>query len=144
MSKYHVGDAVRVREDLEDGKLYGNEVFIGDDMMACRGRVAMIEEIVCDGEYYIDIDEERYVWTEEMFDEKFNAPAVEVLPLITSKQVLDSFSSAITKNKEVDKLTLINQLTDTLINNLDTDTKDMILRYMLLDFFERFIENGNE
>ena len=143
MSKYHVGDAVRVREDLEDGKLYGNEVFIGDDMMACRGRVAMIEEIVCDGEYYIDIDEERYVWTEEMFDEKFKAPAVEVLPFITSKQVLDSFSSTITKNKEVDKLTLINQLTDTLINNLNTDTKDMVLRYMLLDFFERFIENGN-
>lgn len=143
MSKYHVGDAVRVRGDLEDGKLYGNEVFIGDDMMACRGRVAMIEDIVCDGEYYIDIDQEHYVWSEEMFDEKFKAPAVEVLPFITSKQVLDSFSSTITKNKEVDKLTLINQLTDTLINNLDIDTKDMILRYMLLDFFERFIENGN-
>ena len=142
MSKYHVGDAVRVRRDLVDGQLYGNEVFVGDDMMACRGRVAMIEEIVCDGEYYIDIDEERYVWTEEMFDESFKAPAVEV-PFITSKQMLDSFSSAITKNKEVDKLTLINQLTDTLIDNLDTNTKDMILRYMLLDFFERFIENGN-
>ena len=143
MGKYHVGDAVRVRGDLEDGQLYGNEVFIGDDMMACRGRVAMIEEIVCDGEYYIDIDQERYVWTEEMFDEKFKAPAVEVLPLITSKQILDNFSSAITKNNEVDKLALINQLTDTLIDNLDTNTKDMILRYMLLDFFERFIENGN-
>ena len=143
MSKYHVGDAVRVRRDLVDGQLYGNEVFVGDDMMACRGRVAMIKEIVCDGEYYIDIDQEHYVWSEEMFDENFKAPAVEV-PIITSQQVLDSLSSAITKNKEVDKLTLINQLTDTLINNLDTDTKDMILRYMLLDFFERFIENGNE
>ncbi len=142
MSKYHVGDAVKVREDLEDGKLYGNEVFIGDDMMACRGRIAMIEEIVCDGEYYIDIDQERYVWTEEMFDERIHAPAVEV-PIVTSQQVLDSLSSAIAKNKAVDKLTLINQLTDTLIDNLDTATKDMILRYMLLDFFERFIENGN-
>jgi hypothetical protein len=143
MSKYHVGDAVRVREDLVDGKLYGNEVFIGDDMMACRGRIAMIKEIVCDGEYYIDIDQEHYVWTEEMFDENFNAPAIEVLPFITSKQVLDSFSNTIKKNNEIDKLTLINQLTDTLINNLDTNTKDMILRYMLLDFFERFVENGN-
>ena len=141
--KYKIGDAVRVREDLEDGKLYGNEVFIGDDMMTCRGRVAMIEEIVCDGEYYINIDQERYVWSEEMFDEHFNTHAVEVLPLITSKQILDNFSSAITKNNEIDKLTLISQLTDTLINNLDTDTKDMVLRYMLLDFFERFIENGN-
>ena len=143
MSKYHVGDAVRVRRDLVDGQLYGNEVFVGDDMMACRGRVAMVKEIVCDGEYYIDIDQEHYVWSEEMFDENFKAPAVEV-PFITSKQeVLDILSSTIIKNKEVDKLTLINQLTDTLINNLDTDTKDMILRYMLLDFFERFIENGN-
>lgn len=139
--KYKIGDAVRVREDLEDGKLYGNEVFIGDDMMTCRGRVAMIEEIVCDGEYYINIDQERYVWSEEMFDEKFHAPVQ--VPIITSQQVLDSFSSAITKNNEIDKLTLISQLTDTLINNLDTDTKDMVLRYMLLDFFERFIENGN-
>lgn len=142
MSKYHVGDAVKIREDLEDGQLYGNEVFIGDDMMACRGRVAMIEEIICDGEYYIDIDQEHYVWSDAMFDENFDAPAVEV-PIITSKQVLDSLSNAITKNKEVDKLTLINQLTDTLINNLNTDTKDIVLRYMLLDFFERFIENGN-
>ena len=138
--KYKVGDVVRIRWDLEDGKLYGNEVFVGDDMMACRGRITTIEEIVCDGEYYIDIDQEHYVWTEEMFDEKFHAPAVPaIVPIITSQQVFDSF----TKNNEVDKLTLINQLTDTLINNLDTDTKDMVLRYMLLDFFERFIENGN-
>ena len=79
--------------------------------------------------------------SEEMFDEKFHAPVQ--VPIITSQQVLDSFSSAITKNNEIDKLTLISQLTDTLINNLDTDTKDMVLRYMLLDFFERFIENGN-
>ena len=142
MSKYHVGDAVRVREDLIDGELYGNEIFIGDDMMACRGRIAMIKEIVYDGEYYIDIDQEHYVWTDEMFDESLNAPAIEV-PIITSKQVLDSLSNAITQNKEVDKLTLIHQLTDTLIDNLDTNTKDTILRYMLLDFFERFIENGN-
>ena len=142
MSKYHVGDAVRVREDLVSGELYGNEVFIGDDMMACRGRIAMIKEIICDDEYYIDIDQGHYMWTNEMFDESFKAPAVEV-PILTSQQVLDSWSRAITKNKAVDKLTLINQLTDTLIDNLDTDTKDMILRYMLLDFFERFIENGN-
>lgn len=139
--KYKVGDVVRIRWDLEDGQLYGNETFIGDDMMACRGRITTIEEVVCDGEYYVDIDKERYVWTEEMFDENFHAP--NEIPIITSQQVLDSLSSAITKNKAVDKLTLINQLTDTLIDNLDTATKDMILRYMLLDFFERFIENGN-
>ena len=141
MSKYHVGDAVRVRGDLVDGELYGSQIFVGDDMMECRGRLAMITE-VDDAGYNIDICP-HYFWTDEMFDESFKAPAVEVLPFITSKQVLDSFSSAITKNKEVDKLTLINQLTDTLINNLDTNTKDMILRYMLLDFFERFIENEN-
>ena len=141
MSKYHVGDAVRVREDLLDGELYGSQIFVGDDMMECRGRLAMITE-VDDAGYNIDICP-HYFWTDEMFDESFNAPAVKV-PFITSKQeVLDILSSTIINDKEVDKLTLINQLTDTLINNLDTNTKDMILRYMLLDFFERFIENGN-
>jgi len=139
--KYHVGDAVRVRGDLVDGELYGSQIFVGDDMMECRGRLAMITE-VDDAGYSIDICP-HYFWTDEMFDESFKAPAVEV-PFITSKQeVLDILSSTIIKDKEVDKLTLINQLTDTLINNLDTNTKDMILRYMLLDFFERFIENGN-
>ena len=141
MSKYHVGDAVKIREDLVEGEVYGNQIFIGDSMIKSRGRLAMITE-VDDAGYTIDICP-QYFWTDEMFDESFKAPAVEVLPFITSKQVLDSFSSAITKSKEVDKLTLINQLTDTLINNLDINTKDMILRYMLLDFFERFIENGN-
>ena len=140
MSKYHVGDAVKIREDLLDGELYGSQIFVGDDMMECRGRLAMITEID-DAGYNIDICP-HYFWTDEMFDESFKAPAVEV-PIITLQQVLDNLSSAITKNKEVDKLTLINQLTDTLIDNLDTNTKDMILRYMLLDFFERFIENGN-
>lgn len=140
MSKYHVGDAVKIREDLLDGELYGSQIFVGDDMIECRGRLAMITEID-DAGYNIDICP-HYFWTDEMFDENFKAPAVEV-PIITSQQVLDSLSSAIIKDKEVDKLTLINQLTDTLINNLDINTKDMILRYMLLDFFERFIENGN-
>lgn len=138
--KHHVGEIVKVREDLLDGKLYGQQVFIGDDMMECRGKFAKITEEI-DGGYTIDICE-HYIWTDEMFDESVNISTVE-LPIIPSQQVLESLSSAITNNKEIDKLTLINQLTDTLINNLNTDTKDMILRYMLLDFFERFIENGN-
>lgn len=140
MSKYHVGDAVKVREDLVSGEIYGKQIFIGEDMMECRGRVAMITEVDEAG-YRIDISKD-YIWTDEMFDENFQAPAVKI-PFMTSKQMLDSLSNTIAKNNEVDKLTLINQLTDTLIDNLDTNTKDMVLRYMLLDFFERFIENGN-
>ena len=141
MSKYHVGDAVKIKDYLVDGEIYGTQTFIGDDMRECRGRIAMITEVVAHDAYKLDICKD-YIWTDAMFDENYQAPAVEV-SLMTSKQVLDNLSSTIAKNKEVDKLTLINQLTDTLIDNLDTNTKDMILRYMLLDFFERFIENGN-
>lgn len=140
--KYHVGDIVKIREDLVNGEVYGTQTFIGDDMMECRGKFAMITEVVAHDAYKLDICKD-YIWTDAMFDESVNALAVDEAPFTTSQQVLNNLSDTIIKNKEVDKLTLINQLTDTLINNLDTDTKDIILRYMLLDFFERFIENGN-
>lgn len=143
MSKYHVGDAVKVRGDLMDGELYGNQIFIGDDMMECRGRLAMITKIDEDGAgYRIDICP-QYFWTDEMFDESVNAPAIKVDLPSEPKKLLDTYSGVISQCDGVDKLTLVTKLADTLVDNLDANIKDMILRYMLLDFFERFIENGN-
>lgn len=141
MSKYHVGDAVKIREDLVEGEVYGNQIFIGDSMMKSRGRLAMITE-VDDAGYTIDICP-QYFWTDEMFDESVKAPAIEVKLPSEPKKLLDTYSSVISQCDGIDKLTLVTKLTNTLVDNLDTNTKDVILRYMLLDFFERFIENGN-
>lgn len=63
-----VGDKVRVREDLIVGSYYGGEMFCYGYMESLKGRIATIVE-VCDClSYDIDIDEEGWMWTEEMFE----------------------------------------------------------------------------
>ena len=84
--KYKVGDKVKIREDLEDGQLYGNEVFVGN-MMACRGRIAIIDDIICDNRYYIDIDQEYCVWTDEMFEDYTETTAMTVKDLLNKTDV---------------------------------------------------------
>lgn len=65
MSKYKVGDKVRIREDLVSGKMYG-EYYVINEMLQYRGEKATIE-VILDGGYELDIDEE-WTWTDEMFE----------------------------------------------------------------------------
>lgn len=66
--KYKVGDKVKIREDLDVDKIYGNWD-CSADMARCRGMIATIVE--CYGNYYcIDVDDKCYNWTDEMFEEK--------------------------------------------------------------------------
>lgn len=67
--KYKVGDKVKIREDLIECQQYGKMSFIGSGMVACKGRTAMIDEILDDGRYHINIDPEGFIWTDEMFEE---------------------------------------------------------------------------
>lgn len=69
--KYNIRDKVRVREDLEIGKKYGNCRFI-EGMGKFRGEVVEIDKVF-DRQgssiwYYIKEDEHRYVWVEEMLE----------------------------------------------------------------------------
>ena len=63
--KYKVGDKVRVREDLEVGKLYGIAIFV-DGMNPFKGSIVTINDIVGE-KYEIKEDYLQYWWTEEMF-----------------------------------------------------------------------------
>jgi len=70
MSKYKVGDKVRVRSDLERHKFYSmkdgmlkNSVV--DDMFKLRGKIVTIKEFSF-GQYCIE--ECGYYWTDEMFE----------------------------------------------------------------------------
>lgn len=63
-----VGDKVRVREDLIVGSYYGGEMFCGGYMESLKGRIATIVEVYDCLSYDIDIDEEGWMWTEEMFE----------------------------------------------------------------------------
>ncbi len=61
--KFKVGDKVRVREDLEVGKVYGIYLY-KEEMAKLKGKVVEIEDVYSDS---YSIKEDRYYWTEEMF-----------------------------------------------------------------------------
>lgn len=65
--KYKVGDKVRVRNDLIEGKSYGGYLFT-EAMTELKGQLVTIEELFkCDGGYFIE--ETNYIWTDEMFED---------------------------------------------------------------------------
>ena len=66
--KYKIGDKVRVREDLEVGKEYGNDYVI-NSMLSLKGKTVTICNID-DNEYKIKEDFQKHWWTEEMFSGK--------------------------------------------------------------------------
>lgn len=65
--KFKVGDKVKVRKNLIQGKCYGSELFIGD-MENMKGRTVTIKEI-CSGSYRIE--EAGFWWTDEMFENNY-------------------------------------------------------------------------
>lgn len=66
MSKYKVGDKVKVREDLEIWKIYGSDVFI-DDMAELKGKEVTIKS-VCNHSDEYRIEEMNFTWTSDMFE----------------------------------------------------------------------------
>ena len=65
MAKFKVGDKVRIREDLEVDKFYGDCQFIYE-MENLKGEIVTIEEVLKRG--YL-IKEYYYLWSEEMLEE---------------------------------------------------------------------------
>ena len=63
--KYKVGDKVRVREDLEVNKAYGEEVFVSQ-MTPFKGKEVTISYIDSYGYYRIKEDSKGLRWTDEM------------------------------------------------------------------------------
>lgn len=61
-----VGDKVKVREDLEVGKKFDKCEFT-KEMKKYRGNLAKIE-FICGRFILLDIDNQEFGWTEEMFD----------------------------------------------------------------------------
>ena len=82
-----VGDKVRVREDLIVGSNYGGEMFCGGYMESLKGRIATIVEVYDCLSYDIDIDEEGWVWTKEMF-EKIEEKESDNMKELTFREVI--------------------------------------------------------
>ena len=64
--KYKIGDKVLVRSDLEEGKIYGDEVVMSD-MLYFKGKIVTIEHVDHPNCYRIKEDPDQWHWTDEMF-----------------------------------------------------------------------------
>ena len=69
MSKFKVGDKVRLRDGLEAGEKYGGVVFLSD-MEDLKGRELTIYYISEEGDY--TFDEANYYCSEEMLEKVFD------------------------------------------------------------------------
>ena len=65
MNKYKIGDRVKIREDLEENKKYGCQIFV-DSMCEVRGLTLTIDR-VNDNDTY-GMKEIGYNWTDEMIE----------------------------------------------------------------------------
>lgn len=68
--KYKVGDKVKIREDLEDGKEYGKDFFVSE-MNFLKGKTVIISDIEYDF-YKLKEDSGKWNWTDEMFSGKIS------------------------------------------------------------------------
>lgn len=70
MKNYEIGDLVRIRSDLECGEEYGCDKVV-DNMIRYLGMSAKIDGFIDSPngeEYSIDIDNNYWAWTPEMFE----------------------------------------------------------------------------
>nr|DAL23994.1 MAG TPA_asm: mindbomb E3 ubiquitin protein ligase ubiquitin ligase [Caudoviricetes sp.] len=65
--KYKIGDLVKVRDDLQEDKMYGGCSSI-NDMLKFRGTLDIIENIDEDGNYHLANNNNPYVWSEDMLE----------------------------------------------------------------------------
>lgn len=66
--KFKVGDRVKVRKDLVNGKVYGKYIFI-NKMEKYKGKIVTIKAIFTNF-YEIEEDRGAWYWTDEMFENK--------------------------------------------------------------------------
>ena len=65
MSRFKVGDKVRVRKDLKSNEWYGQVTFTLKMKKYFEGIETTIEDVDCDGEYFLTGCED-YIFTDEM------------------------------------------------------------------------------
>ena len=66
---FKVGDKIRIRENLKVGRVYGRVNFTRP-MIEFLGKEATITDIVEVGYVSLDIDNDRFLWSTEMFEYK--------------------------------------------------------------------------
>lgn len=65
MSRFKVGDKVRVRADLVKGEKYGEVTLLRGNMSEQKGRISEVEKIIGGNKYYLS---NGFYWAEDMLE----------------------------------------------------------------------------
>ena len=96
MTKFKVGDKVRVRKNLRTNAFYGRTNFISE-MNRMKGQIVTIKNMSSDGKSFM-IEEFDYYWSPEMLE-----PVKEDNPLLKENNaVLTPHSAALTKESSIE------------------------------------------
>ena len=101
--KYQVGDKILVRPDLEEGKIYEDEVVISD-MLYFKGKIVTIEHVDYPNHYRIKEDPDQWHWTDEMFvgkeSEEIKSDLEEIKEDFDSNKIYNSSNEFSVSTKE--------------------------------------------
>lgn len=96
--KYKVGDKVKIREDLDTDEMYDGWD-CSEEMLQYGGKIATIVKC-CDDSYKINVGDNFYNWTDEMFED------VEIIQSMSNACVLMTVEDLLNKT-DVEKSGLI-------------------------------------
>ena len=91
--KYKIGDKVIIREDLEEGKLYGY-YSVNEDMFSLRGEIVTICDIGYNF-YILKEDIHKWCWTDKMFSGKVSEDFIPEEPVSQNRFPEEEYSSDI-------------------------------------------------
>lgn len=83
MSKYRIGDLVKIKDDLQELKLYTNRCFYSPEMYKYAGLTTKISKVLFDQEAYILEGCSHWWFTDEMFEVIDNCKKEKIEELIT-------------------------------------------------------------
>lgn len=131
--EYKVGDVVRIKNDIQEGEMYG-ECDIVDSMLKYRGTIHAIEYIDEDGDFYLtDVKNsygDSYIWNKGMVD--FIGISQPITPK-TSRQTIHNYLL-----NELDKMY---KDTD---DNQDDTTINIYDKFGDISFLVHILEQYNE
>lgn len=106
MTKYKIGDKVKIREDLEGYEYYGGICCNTDMVENWAGKIATItgtkRTSLGNQAYEIADDEHEYFWSAEMFNDSYNEDNEDVFgfveKIITVQDFMDKFNTTTNTN----------------------------------------------
>lgn len=131
---FKVGDKIKIRKDLEEDKVYGG-VDVVRPMYTFLGKEATITDIDDDGHFLLDIDNEYFYWSAEMFEPKTDSKSISDDKMIDIDNILQeavSESEVLRLSKAVIEYENIVHELESEVDYYETKYTDLVEKYNVL------------